>query len=106
MYIHKTLNGNTICAIGINSTDEISELAILPLNTALLPTWDKMLEINPLLKNEENKPKTKRIIIRSSIDSWYEKLDLWFDTYIAKGQIIPLVYDWPNNRELMDRFLS
>lgn len=102
MYIRKTLNGNTICTLGVNHTDtEISELCILPLNTALLPNFERMITINPFMK-DPSKLRTKRIILRSNIDAWYEKLDLWYEQYIAKGQIIPLVYDWP----LVSRLLS
>lgn len=106
MYIRKTLNGNTICALGINHTpSEISELCILPLNTALLPNFERMITINPFMK-DPSPLRTKRVILRSPIDSWYEKLDLWYEQHIAKGQIIPLVYDWPNVSKLLSNMLG
>lgn len=105
MYIRKTLNGNTICTIGLNHTTEVSELCILPLNTALVPNFERMLSINPFMK-DPSALRTKRIIMRSNIDAWYEKLDAWFEQYIAKGQIIPLVYDWPLTSKLISNMLG
>jgi hypothetical protein len=109
----KTLNGNVMCSIGIRTTgkdpktDEIYHICILPLDLNYNPIFkqifEKYIRVSP--EHEKKLKLQDRIFAKRHTEVW-DLFDEWFDLHIKKGQIIPLVYDWPVTKEFLTSFVS
>lgn len=104
----KTLNGNIPCTIGFNATtkgEQLSELCILPVDTKNNPVLEKVFD-RGLLLYDDAKAKTNRVVLRKAHHLVYDGLDLWFESVIGDGKIIPIVHDWFETRRLIAKLIG
>ena len=96
MLVGKTLNGNILCSIGVNTNTkgEIYELCVLPLDKNLKPMFDKVFD-KGIRVPDVSTIKTKRLITLRDPGDVYESFDLWSEETTKAGSILPLGYDWP-----------
>ena len=106
MLVDKTLNGNILCSVGMNTNgDEIFELCVIPLDKNLDPMFDKMFDKGIRIR-EPDLIKTKRLITFRDESAVYESFDLWSEDITKDGQILPLGYDWPSAKEFLKVFFG
>lgn len=113
MSMGKTLNGNIMCSVAIRTTgkdiekDDIYHICVLPLDLNYNPIFGQVFDryVQVRLENESKLKDRDRVFARRHSTVW-DQFDLWFEDNIKKGQIIPLVYDWPLTSRFLTNFFS
>lgn len=107
MLMGKALNGNIVCSIGLRYTkaDEIYNICVLPLDLNYNPMFgsmfDKFVQVDC-----GSKLRVEDRVFASPWTKVWDQFDIWFDDHIKKGQIIPLGYDWPKVKPMLQHFFS
>lgn len=113
MLMGKTLNGNVMCSVAIRTTgkdpkkDDIYQICILPLDRNYKPVigamFDKYIQVRP--ENVSKIGIVENVFAKKHSVVW-DMIDEWAEHTMKKGQIIPLVYDWPSVQQFMTGFIS
>jgi len=102
-----------MCSVAIRTTgkdpdkDEIYHICVLPLDLNYNPVFGQMFEryVRVSMENERKLAERDKVFSKKHSAVW-DEFDLWFDDTIKKGQIVPLVYDWPSVSKFLTNFFS
>ena len=113
MLMGKTLNGNMMCSVALRTTgndpdkDEIYHICILPLDLNYSPMYGQIFDrfVRVRLENMKKVQEKDRVFAKKHSVVW-DQFDEWCEKTIKKGQIIPIVYDWPLVSRFLKNFIS